>query len=383
MGFKSGSISCRRFAVLGQSNLTGEEILAKLSEHAFRANVDSVPDEVQYGWCGARHVMDSELSFDNNVFNDVYHFAMRVETNKVPGTIKQAYTAMEEAAVAKGNPSGFISKAQKHEVRGTVRQKLEEELKEGKHRRSKIVPVLWDYEKHTIYSTAAGADLERLSEIFERTFGLELLPLTAGAAALRILEVGKRSTYEDLRPTRFVLGPDGEAQHPEYPWVTRGLDPKAFVGNEFLMWLWMKADTSAGAIGDITVFLDRSLDLECAYGQTGKDSLRGDAPNRMAETKYAVGSGKVARKVGLVVECDRQQFALTLNGETLSIGSASLPDVEDAETPRQLFEERIKLLANLYTAIDRLFADFLRDRISSAWPQMFQRWTDRSQSAEA
>ena len=69
--------------------------------------------------------------------------------------------------------------------------------------------------------------------------------MTAGSLALRLLEPhGRRRDYEDLRPTRFVTGPEGESQFPEYPWVAKGPEPKDFLGNEFLLWLWHEADAA-------------------------------------------------------------------------------------------------------------------------------------------
>ncbi len=59
-------------------------------------------------------------------------------------------------------------------------------------------------------------------------------------------------------------------------------------------------------------------------------------------------------------------FALP-NPETFGCNGAKLPDVEEAETPRVLFEERIALLRDLCAALDGLFATFLKHRAGSAW----------------
>ena len=83
-------------------------------------------EEVEYGWGGGRHVLDGHFGFEQNVFADALHFALRIDTNKVPGDLKKAYQLMEEEAVAAGNPSGFISKSQKRDVKDVVRRKLEE-----------------------------------------------------------------------------------------------------------------------------------------------------------------------------------------------------------------------------------------------------------------
>ncbi len=373
MGFASGSVSFRRFAVLGsQSDRPDEALLEKLAAHALNPGELGIPEEIEYGWSGGRHILDTSFSFEHNVFNDALSFGLRIDTNKVPGDLKKAYQLMEEEATAATNPSGFISKNQKKDVKETVRRKVEEDLRSGRFRKSKLLPILWDLPNQMLYCPASGSSQEQLLELFERTFELKLLPLTAGGVALRHLEkIGRRRDYEDFRPTRFVLGPEGESQFPEYPWVAKGPEPKDFLGNEFLLWIWHEADARTSIVGttagDITLMLDKSLDLECAYGQSGKDSLKGDAVSRMPEARDALRSGKVPRKATLIIDANRQGFTFTLNAEPLSYASLLLPEVEEADSPRTLFEERITLLRDFCTALDALYDTFLQTRASGAW----------------
>ena len=393
MGFASGSLSFRRFAVVGKSPaVPDQDLLDKLVAQALRPGEFGVPEEVEYGWSGGRHVLDANFGFEHNVFADALHFAMRVDTNKVPGDLKKAYQMMEEEAVAATNPSGFISKEQKKSVKESTRRKLEEDLRSGRFRRSKLLPVLWDLPNATLYCAASGSAYEQLAELFERTFELKLIPLSAGSLALRMLEPrGRRRDYEDFRPTRFVYGPEGESQVPDYPWVAKGDEAKDFLGNEFLLWLWHEADSRSGIIGtesagDVTVYIDRSLDLDCAYGQTGKDSLKGDGPTRMPEARDALKSGKLPRKAGLILDASGQQYSLTFNPEALSAGGAKLPDVEEADSPRVLFEERVALLRDLCKAIDALYDTFLKVRAGSAWEghiNGIRRWIVQSAKAAA
>ena len=377
MGFASGSVSFRRFAVVGKSKdmpkIADQDLLDKLAAHALKPGEFGGNEEEEYGWGGGRHIFDGQFSFDHNVYNDTLCFALKIDTNRVPGDLKKAYEIMEEEAVAAANPSGFASKAQKKAVKELVREKMEEEMKSGKYRRSKLLQILWDVPEQIVYCTAAGPNMEKLLEIFERTFGLELEPLSSGSMALKLLEEKKkRREYEDLRPTRFAIGPDGESQHPEYPWVAKGPEPKDFLGNEFLVWLWHEADARSSVVttegaGDVTIFFDRALDLDCAYAQTGKDTIRGDGPSRTPEARDALRVGKVPRKAGLLLHASSQQYDLTLTAESLAVGSAKLPEVEDAESPRALFEERITLLRDFTRMLDALFGAFLKVRASSSW----------------
>src|SRR5688572_4392638 len=249
MGFESGSITFRRFAVNGEAPAgVDEKLLERVAKHALEPGEFGI-EEVEYGWSGGRHIFDTDFSFENNVFADCLFFALRIDTNKVPGTVKRAYTLMEEAALAKGNPSGFISRQQKKEARETVRQKLDQDMKSGRFRRSKLIPLLWDLPNNLVYSAASGQNFEKLAEIFERTFKCELQPLTAGPQAARTLvENGKRREYEDFKPTRFAFGPEGESQPAEYPWTAKGPQPKDFLGNEFMLWLWHHADVKDGEV---------------------------------------------------------------------------------------------------------------------------------------
>lgn len=386
MGFASGSTSFRRFAVIGnQPAQIDQDLLDLLATHALKESEYGVPEEEEYGWSGGRHVLDATFSFENNVFADALSFGLRIDTNKVPGEMKKAYALMEEDAVAKGNPSGFISKLQKREVKDVVRRKLDDDLRSGRYRRSKVVPILWDLPSATLYSNASASTQEKLLEIFERTFDLKLEPLSAGNLALRRLESkGKRRAYEDARPTRFVNGPEGESQVPDYPWTAKGDEAKDFFGNEFLLWLWHEADAKNDAIETsadaVTVFFDKSLDLDCAYGATGRDTLRGDGVSRMPEALDALRSGKLPRKAGLLLETNGLQYYLSLNAESFGFGSLKLPEVE-AENPRVLFEERIAMLREFCKSFDALYGAFLQQRAGSGWEgqtSTIRRWINKT-----
>ncbi len=374
MGFASGSITFRRFAVVGNQHPSAvdQPMLDRLAEFKLTPGEFGVPEEVEYGWNGGRHILDDKFGFEHNVFAEAMVFALRIDTNKVPGELKKAYQIMEEEAIAAQNPSGFISKNQRKEAREIVRRKIDEDLRSGRFRKSKLIPCLWDLPGQTLYTSASGAGQEKLLEIFERTFNLALAPLSAGALALRMLEpAGRRREYEDSRPTRFVHGPDGESQHPDYPWVAKGPEPKDFFGNEFLLWLWQRSEAQRGQIttdaGTVAVVFEKSLDLECAYGATGKDVLRDAAPTQMPEARDGLRSGKVPRKANLILNAAGNQYSFSFQPEPFVLGSTALPQVEDAETPRVLFEERIALLRELSKSIDSLYDVFLKSRCSSSW----------------
>src|SRR5689334_571088 len=140
MSFPSGSVSFRRYAVIGkQPGSIDQSMLDALFEHALKESELGVPEEEEYGWSGGRHVLDGSFSFEHNVFADALHFALRIDSNKVPGELKKAWELMEAEAVAADNPSGFISKNQKKDVKESIRKRIEDELRAGHLDRKSVV----------------------------------------------------------------------------------------------------------------------------------------------------------------------------------------------------------------------------------------------------
>ena len=72
-----------------------------------------------------------------------------------------------------------------------------------------------------------------------------------------------------------------------------------------------------------------------------------------AYTVTIVNSGDVTAQLvarhWVIVDAAGHQYALTLNAEALAVSSLKLPDVEEAESPRVVFEERVAMLLVRYT----------------------------------
>lgn len=375
MSLANGSFAFRQYATIGSASAAPtQELLDKLAAYVFAVDEIESSADYQWGWTGGDHLYDTVFSFEHNVYGDALLFGLRVDTNKVPAEVVRAHTAVEEKGAAAGNPSGFISKAQRMEVRQSVRKWVEDEQRTRKHVKSKVVPVLWDLAAGRVSTPAGGGNLEKLMEIFERTFGAELLPVVADSIAQQAVEVKQ---YEDLRPTRFIIGPDGDSSYPAYPWVAKSAYPKQWLGNEFALWLWWNADALTSTVnipaGDITIFIDRTLTIDCAYGMTGKDTIKGDGPSRTPEAREGLRIGKVPRKLGLVLDCAGSQYSLVFDPETFAYGSAKLPGIDDADSPRVLVEERVAQVRDLASVVEAVYGAFLRNRTREDWPALVTR----------
>lgn len=387
MPFTSGRASFCRFQVTGDAPAgVDETFLDLLHEHRFREVEIGAPDETEVGFVTVEHIFDTQFTFEKVGYGPHAVFALRIDTHKVPGEVKKAYQKMNEQAAAAASPTGFASKAEKRNAKDLAGRQVNEDLASGKFRKSKSVQIVWDLANNRIYcGNSASSVVEQLVKVMRQSFSVELQPITSGTlTGLMLSESGRSRDYEDLHPSAFTKPPadtgagDDEAmpreQHtPICPWVTKSLDLKDFLGNEFLTWLWWLNETEEGIVetgkaGDVFLAITKTLDMDCAWDIGGKQTLRCDKPTSLAEADDALKTGKWPRKMGLIVSDGEYSWDLTLQGDTLNIGSALLPDAEDAQTPREIIEQRLQLVGTLAFALDSVYETFIKQRTATGWP---------------
>jgi hypothetical protein len=385
MGFFSGRVTFARFKVNGRSpGLFGPEHLERLEGHAIGRQRTAAGDGVEAGWGGGAHILDTTFDLEKNIVNDTLHFALRVDTSRLPADLLRAYTQIELQALAAGNPSGLPSARQKREARETARERLEDEAKDGRFLKRKSYPVLWDAPSNELLvGTTAVTALDRLHTLFEHTFGEGFEPMTAGRLAFRLAEPRRQTAaIDDASPSAFVPGTATD----EVAWMPdeTGRD---FLGNEYLLWLWFMLDAESDtiALGDgseVALMLTRSLMLECPRGQTGRETISSDAPTRLPEARQALQSGKLPRKTGMTIVRHDQQYDLVLAAESLAVSGARLPAPE-AVDERARLEERVGQLRHLLETLDLLYDAFVQKRASDGWAKelgRIQKWLRRDES---
>ncbi len=384
MGFFSGRVTLTRCRVNGPApGMFGPEHLERLQGLAIGKQRMAASDGVEVGWTAGDHILDTSFELEKNVVNDALHFCLRIDSQKIPADLLRAYAAVELKALAESNPSGIPSAGQKREARQRAKERLEEEAADGRFLRRKAYPVLWDAPSNELLvGTTSAAVLDRLHLLFEQTFGCGFEPLGAGRQMFRLAEPRQQTRgVDDAGPAAFTPGaaPAAVAWAPDEA-------SRDFLGNEYLLWLWyvLDAESDSVALGDgseASVLLTRTLVLECPRGQTGRESITSDGPTRLPEARRAIQSGKLPRKVGLIVARHDQQYELTLQAETLAVNGARLPPPESADQRARL-EERVTQLRHLLETLDLLYDVFSQRRASDAWPKelaRMQKWLQREE----
>ncbi len=370
MGFLTGRAGFLRFAVDGPPRRGFDEDTLKLLEaNAAGQSRVAAADGVEVGWAGGSHVLDTAFSLEKNVLADALVLDLRVDTDKLPGDRLKAYYETELKALAAHNPSGLPSMRQKREARETARNRLEDEAKDGRYRRHKCVPVLWDAASNEVlFGAASPVLIDRLAALFQKTFGYGLNVMMAGKRAEALANRAGRSLADDTTvPAAFVPGvtPD------EYAWVADNTT-RDFLGDEFLLHLWHLADNGSDTVvtpaGEIAFMFARTLTLDDPRGTSGTDTFKHEGPARMPEAIRAARGGKLPRKVGLTLVRHDQQYEFTFQAETFFVSGLKLPAVDgvglDANGKRLA---RLEQLRHAVETLDTLYAAFLSVRLTSAW----------------
>ncbi len=172
----------------------------------------------------------------------------------------------------------------------------------------------------------------------------------------------------------------GEGAEPETP--IGGIAP--WLGGEFLLWLWWQAETTDGtfdlpdrASGEpsepVALMLEEGLTLAGeppaeGAGGCGVASLRIGAPAASAEAAAALLTGKLPKRMRLLLARGERQWSLSLNAETLDLASVKVPPPgADATEPEDVLMERLSGFAEAREIIEGLYAGFLGRRLGPPW----------------
>lgn len=379
MGFFAGRATFSRYRVDAQApQMFTQEHLDRLAENAAGRQRMIAADGVEVGWAGGEHIFDVSFDFAKNVINDMLVFSMRIDSVRLPADLLAAYYAIDLAALSKDNPSGRPSTRQKREAKESARDRLEDEAKDGRFTKRKAIEVVWDRLSNEVwFGTTSATHADRMALLFKQTFGANLEPIDAGKRAYSLAELHNRTrNVDDATPSLFVP----HLLITDVVWVVDDASRK-YLGNEFMLWLWHQYDDGSDPIeladGSLaTVWIARTLKLECPRGMTGQEAITFEGPTRLPEAMRAIQSGKLPRKCGLTIVRRDVPYEFTLNAETLAVSGCKLQPPED-EGERARLESRAQQLRDAIETIDLLYDAFGRVRFSDEWPKTLvamQKW---------
>ncbi len=149
------------------------------------------------------------------------------------------------------------------------------------------------------------------------------------------------------------------------------LNDKEFLGREFLTWLWFKSETQDGqfALEDskqVLLWFDDKVVLQ----SDGDEIVSCQGENSaLTEARHALRDGKKVTQAKIKLIVGENDWSFSLDSTWLNLKSLKTPKVmlDTREDPEGLFYEKVFLLDTPISAIEQLFIQFLKIRISSDW----------------
>lgn len=181
MGAFRGSITFSKFYVRGElPDGFRDRFLEHIAVRAFRPLDPNEELDQRAGWCSIVDPFDLELTHEKVFFNHYLNLGFRVDRWRIPGPLfKAAFRQAEREQLAKQGTEK-LSRAQKKNLEQIVTAQL----------RRKVVPAMravdlsWNLNDGAVrFFQKSPKQAELMTELFEKTFELELVPDGAYVAA--------------------------------------------------------------------------------------------------------------------------------------------------------------------------------------------------------
>jgi hypothetical protein len=146
------------------------------------------------------------------------------------------------------------------------------------------------------------------------------------------------------------------------------LNSTAFLGREFLTWLWYRSNLQEGlfALDDgnpsIELFFTDRIALAAAGQGAEKVAVKAEDPSLAPEAIMALRQGKKVEKACIRIVRGQREWTVTVAGDTLAGSGIKIPALLTREEDEKL-RERLALLDELDGMIVALFKLFLVVRL--------------------
>ena len=157
------------------------------------------------------------------------------------------------------------------------------------------------------------------------------------------------------------------------------IQEKHFIGQEFLAWLWYKAEERGGNVelpgtGDILVVFEKHMLLEFGEGAESEKLICRGLQTELKEARAGLALGKKPEQARIRLARGEYEFSVTLTAATMEFRSVRLPKTagvdedDEADNLEGQLLERIGLFEELSGLVNDLFRMFINIRASSQWP---------------
>lgn len=205
-----GSLTYSRFFVQGELPADFRTKFAKAIR--LRAMKPLSPDEdaaERSGWCVMAEPFETELGHEDIFWNEYLNLGFRTDKWAIPGPLLRTKLREAETAALSRKGRERLSRAERAEVKEMVMKKLRRQIPPA----TRSVDLSWSLDESLVrFFSHSEKTLSAMKELFERTFGVELIAEAPYTLAAKLgLSKAREAVWVALEETNLAVAPrDGE-----------------------------------------------------------------------------------------------------------------------------------------------------------------------------
>lgn len=342
MPFENGTFAFTAFRFTKE--LPDDASIVEALQSCAAKKLDNLGEEEQVGWVGWRYLIEIDLNEYNVMLGRYPFFSLRVASRKVPAALLKSECRMRELQ--------YIHEQQLNRIPAKKRKEIREDVM--RMRIAQMPPTIAGYQVAIDrvngicwFGSASGKMQKIFMELFQKTFDMELEPVTISDILYRKLH----KMPADLIPLTYGDGNNADLDYP---------------GRDFLTWLWYHSEANLG--GEISV--DRGAPASTALegplslispveGKgAGEISVKKGLPTKSVEVKAALKVGKKLKKAKIMMQKD-DPYTFVLDADKFAFSGVVLPE-GDSLAEAERFDDRMERLFILFTVMETYFAEYAK-----------------------
>jgi hypothetical protein len=158
------------------------------------------------GWCAIGEPFELELGYENVFYNDFVNLGFRTDRWVIPTTLVRAKMREAEAAYLEKKARERLTKREREELKELVLRKLRKQFVPA----MRVVDFSWSLDEGLVrFFSQSPRPIAAVSELFNKTFGLKLVPEAPYTLAARLgLDKSEEDAWNELEAS--LLGAPGE-----------------------------------------------------------------------------------------------------------------------------------------------------------------------------
>ncbi|MEW6664073.1 MAG: hypothetical protein AB1512_02475 [Thermodesulfobacteriota bacterium] len=147
-----------------------------------------------------------------------------------------------------------------------------------------------------------------------------------------------------------------------------------FLGREFLLWVWFKSEVHGGRFplgdaGDAELSVGGRIVLQSDAGEKAEKVICLGENSHLRQARFALTESKTVTEAMLKLAIGDQEWSFVLDSTWMNFKSFKAPKVmqDNEKDPEGLYYEKFLLIEEALSAMDSIYAAFLRIRLAPDW----------------